>query len=172
LIAVLSAEEDGERAGTLVARRVRAVTGREPLVVVGRTGALADLASRWSQAQDCTRLLERLGTPAGVATVDAHAPYLALFGDSAADARAFIRELIGPVLTWDAERHTALLETLAQFLDQQGSPARTARGLGVHVNTVLQRLERLDELLGGDWRTPERLFRLSIAVRLHRLAGL
>ncbi|GAA2218313.1 helix-turn-helix domain-containing protein [Micromonospora olivasterospora] len=169
LVAVLSPDESGERAGAAVARRVRTAIGREALVVVGRPGALSDLAHRWSQAADCVRLLDRLGVASGVTSVDAYAPYLALFGDSAVDVKAFTRELIGPVLTWDAERRTELLETLALYLDQQGSPARTARALGVHVNTVLQRLDRVDELLGADWRTPERRFRVAIAVRLHRL---
>ncbi|NUS89345.1 MAG: helix-turn-helix domain-containing protein [Streptomyces sp.] len=46
----------------------------------------------------------------------------------------------GPVRRWDAERGTDLLATLHHFVDCNASPARTARLMGVHNNTVLQRL--------------------------------
>ena len=48
-------------------------------------------------------------------------------------------------------------------------PARP-RSLGVHVNTVTQRLERVGRLLGKDWSSPERALEVQLALRLHRLA--
>jgi DNA-binding PucR family transcriptional regulator len=45
----------------------------------------------------------------------------------------------------------------------------TARVLHVHKNTVIQRLDRIAELLGEDWQQPDRLFRLGVAVRVARL---
>ncbi|WP_369134842.1 helix-turn-helix domain-containing protein [Modestobacter sp. I12A-02662] len=170
LVAVLSSSEDGAAAGELIARRLAAVTARQPLVIVGRSGPADRLAHRWAQVQACARLLERLDVRHGLVSVDAYAPYLAVFGNGDDDVQAYIRHLIGPVLDWDAQRGTDLLRTVAAYLDCQSSPAATARSLGVHVNTVLQRLARLDELLGGRWRSPEVLFRLSIAVRLHLVA--
>ncbi|MFD0662272.1 helix-turn-helix domain-containing protein [Thermocatellispora tengchongensis] len=49
------------------------------------------------------------------------------------------------------------------------SPTRTARALGFHTNTILQRLDRLDALLGPGWREDDRFFRISLAVRLHEM---
>ncbi|WP_411156011.1 helix-turn-helix domain-containing protein [Microbacterium sp. NIBRBAC000506063] len=49
------------------------------------------------------------------------------------------------------------------------SPTRTARTLSFHTNTILQRLERLDQILGEGWRDDERMFRIGVAVRLDEL---
>ena len=46
----------------------------------------------------------------------------------------------------------------------------TAEALGVHVNTVTQRLERVGRLLGKDWSSPERALEVQLALRLHHLA--
>ena len=70
---------------------------------------------------------------------------------------------------YDAERGTDLLGTLRAFVRSNASPTRTARALNFHTNTILQRLERLDRVLGEDWRDDERLFRIGLAVRLDDL---
>lgn len=49
------------------------------------------------------------------------------------------------------------------------SPSATARDSGYHLNTVTQRLRRIDALLGPTWREPERMFALEAAVRLDDL---
>ena len=92
-----------------------------------------------------------------------------MFGSGGGDPRAFIDVVIGPVLRWDSEREGELMTTLSAFVDAQSSPTRSARQLHVHVNTVLQRLERITSLLGDDWREPEHLFRISVAARMHSL---
>jgi len=62
------------------------------------------------------------------------------------------------------------MSTLLGFVEANASPTRTARHLGLHPNTVLQRLDRISCLLGPQWRDPEPLFRIGVAVRLHGLA--
>ncbi|HET6563738.1 MAG TPA: helix-turn-helix domain-containing protein, partial [Marmoricola sp.] len=86
------------------------------------------------------------------------------------ELEAFVDAVIGPVLRSDEQRGGDLFRTLEAFLDSSSSPTRTARHLHVHVNTVLQRLARLTSLLGDDWREPEPLFRVGVAVRMHRIA--
>jgi DNA-binding PucR family transcriptional regulator len=39
----------------------------------------------------------------------------------------------------------------------------------VHVNTLYRRLERIDELLGAQWRAADRRLDLHLAIRLRRL---
>jgi DNA-binding PucR family transcriptional regulator len=41
--------------------------------------------------------------------------------------------------------------------------------LHVHPNTVAQRLARIGELLGADWRDPARSLDVQLALRVHRL---
>jgi DNA-binding CsgD family transcriptional regulator len=83
-------------------------------------------------------------------------------------ARGFVAEEIGPLL--DGPRPDALLrlrETLEAYFAELCSSAATARRLGVHENTVQQRLARAGELLGHP--PAERSLELQVALRLARL---
>jgi DNA-binding PucR family transcriptional regulator len=89
-----------------------------------------------------------------------------------ADERAlasFLDATIGAVRRYDEARGTDLLGTLRAFVRNNASPTRTARALNFHTNTILQRLERLDAVLGEGWRDDERLFRIGLAARLDEL---
>jgi DNA-binding PucR family transcriptional regulator len=56
------------------------------------------------------------------------------------------------------------------YFDTDGSVARTATVLGVHRNTVRQRLDRIGGLLGEDWNTMPRKLDLQLALRVQALA--
>jgi len=61
-----------------------------------------------------------------------------------------------------------LKHTLLCYFDGQYNLKRAAEALGLHVNTVRQRLEILRELTGG-WDDPVRALELHIALRLNTL---
>ncbi|MBW5486777.1 hypothetical protein GPJ59_34295 [Streptomyces bambusae] len=92
-----------------------------------------------------------------------------LLGDRA-DVGGYVRRVLGPVLAYDAERGTELVRTLETYYAQGASLTRAKEALHVHVNTVVQRLERVALLLGADWNAPERALENQLALRLHRLA--
>ncbi|MFB9741159.1 helix-turn-helix domain-containing protein [Pseudonocardia sulfidoxydans] len=169
-VVVLLSEAPGS-AADLVRTRLAATLGCPLLVVAGPAGTPESLADRFDLARRCARLLGALGRTDTVATTDGYAPYLALFGSGREDLGAFISQTLGPVIDWDAERGTDLVATLLGFVEANASPTRTARNLGLHTNTVLQRLDRITTLLGESWRDAEPLFRISIAARLHQLAA-
>ncbi|WP_165243448.1 helix-turn-helix domain-containing protein [Corynebacterium lizhenjunii] len=73
---------------------------------------------------------------------------------------------IGPLLDYDATHHTALAQTAYHYLLHGHSVAETAKAVFVHVNTVRQRLERIDNLLGSDWATGPRGLDIYLALRL------
>ncbi|MPY49175.1 PucR family transcriptional regulator [Streptomyces sp. K1PN6] len=138
----------------------------------GRTPAesLDELSGRFTTARDCSRVLTAPGIEAAAVAADAYLPYTTLFAHAPTSVRQFIDRIIGPVRRWDAERGTDLLATLHHFVDCDAGPARTARLMGVHSNTVLERLDRITRLLGSTWRDSESFFHISVAVRLHTLS--
>ncbi|WP_431903880.1 helix-turn-helix domain-containing protein [Amycolatopsis thermoflava] len=167
-VVVLTTGEDPAAA----ARTVHAAVARSlaaPVLAVGTVGG-DDLREPVEQAAACVRVLPALGLSDAAVTTDEYLPYTALFGPGEERVAAFVRRVLGPVLDWDAEHAGTLLPTLAAYLDNRMSPVATGRALHVHKNTVLQRLERAGELLGEGWQEPDRLFRLTVAVRLARLA--
>lgn len=87
------------------------------------------------------------------------------------DVGAFVTTTLRPLLEYDTRRGTELVRTLRAYFDCGGSLTRAKDGLHVHVNTVVQRLERVEVLLGHDWNHPERALELQLALRLHLLAG-
>jgi DNA-binding PucR family transcriptional regulator len=63
------------------------------------------------------------------------------------------------------------VRTLETFLDANGNLTRTAALLPVHINTLRQRLDRLDRLVGDGWREGEARLQLHLALRLRRIGG-
>ncbi|MEU1981196.1 helix-turn-helix domain-containing protein [Nocardia sp. NPDC019395] len=69
--------------------------------------------------------------------------------------------------------HPHLLDTLGHHLETGFQPRRTARRLGLHVNTVRHRLERMHQLIGLDPMRPQDswLLRSALIARRFRLGG-
>ncbi|MEZ0093763.1 PucR family transcriptional regulator [Streptacidiphilus sp. EB129] len=63
---------------------------------------------------------------------------------------AYRQRVLGPLEEHDRENSVSLLGTLTAFLDCDGSWARTAKALHVHVNTVHYRVRRIEELIRRD----------------------
>jgi DNA-binding PucR family transcriptional regulator len=61
------------------------------------------------------------------------------------------------------------VHTLACYLDHESSATAAAGALGVHRNTVLQRLDRIRVLLDADLSDVDQRLALHLAVRLVRL---
>lgn len=83
-----------------------------------------------------------------------------------------VTRTLGPLRDYDAEHGTSLLATVECYFDRGQSPPATARALGVHVNTMYQRIDRIDQVLGSrSWREPHGAVDVQMALRLHRLMG-
>jgi hypothetical protein len=99
-------------------------------------------------------------------TCDALLPERALAGDEHAR-----RQLVVDVHQPLQEAGSAVLETLAAYLDHGRSVEATARALYVHANTVRYRLRRVAELVGLSPHAPRDAYTLQIALTLGRLAA-
>ncbi|GAB3702299.1 PucR family transcriptional regulator [Nocardiopsis oceani] len=85
-----------------------------------------------------------------------------------ASAHAFVSRELGQLASGSATS-PRLLQTLRVYLEELASPTRSARRLHVHHNTVIKRVERIEELLG---RTVDPAsLSLRVAVELAPLVG-
>jgi len=81
-------------------------------------------------------------------------------------SREFVARELGSLAEQDDDT-VRLAATLRVYLEEQASPRRTAQRLGVHENTVKNRVRSIRELLG---RPPEeRVAEILVALRLARL---
>lgn len=82
----------------------------------------------------------------------------------------YMAELLGLIDEKAPRQADQLKQTLLCYFDGQHNLKRAADALGLHVNTVRQRLDTLRELTGG-WEDPVKALELHIALRLNALLG-
>lgn len=142
-------------------------------VTVGASGPASGptaIASAAAEAARCVRSLLALGR-AGHGAALADLGFVGqLIGDRT-DLSGYVRATLGPVLDYDERRGTDLAATLRAYFDCGTNLTRAKDILHVHVNTVVQRMDRIASLLGEDWQTPHRALEIQIALRLHQLHG-
>lgn len=91
---------------------------------------------------------------------------LALASQDTELARAFVEGQLGS-LGSDDEKSGRLRETLRVYLQERGSPAATAARLRLHRNTVVKRIQKVEELL--DTSIDRGSLSLRVALELARL---
>ncbi len=168
---VLLATGDPDELARRVAADLGSATGRP--VTVGAAGPASGpsaIAEAHAEAARCVRALLALGRTGEGAAMAGLGFLGQLLGDRA-DLDAFVRRTLGPVLDYDERRGTELVATLRAYFANGAQLARTKDVLHVHVNTVVQRLERVASLLGEDWQAPDRALEIQLALRLHRLGA-
>ncbi len=136
------------------------------------SGGAVEVSRAWQEARQGLTALLRLGRTGEVSDPAGLGLARLLLGDNDSGAIAeFERVTLGPVLDYDRERETRLVETLDTWFGTGGSLRATAERLHVHPNTVTQRLDRVGQLLGQGWRDPGRRLDLQLALQVTRLRG-
>ncbi|MFJ1702192.1 helix-turn-helix domain-containing protein [Kitasatospora sp. NPDC088346] len=171
---VLLLPEDGTSPGRLArdtAERLARLAGAPVTVGVGRpaTGPVP-LAAAYAEGLRCVRGLRVLGREGDGASA-ADLGFLGVLLGDGHEVDPFVAATLGPLLDYDARRGTELVRTLRAYFDCGQSLTRAKDHLHVHVNTVVQRLDRIEALLGPDWNQPERSLELHLALRLQLLAA-
>lgn len=83
---------------------------------------------------------------------------------------AFIHAHLGQLLQHDHAKDSLLCDTLLSYLDHSQNLKSAAHTLNIHINTLRQRLEKIDTLL-GPWRHSSRMLELHVALQIHKLTG-
>ncbi|WP_377271966.1 helix-turn-helix domain-containing protein [Peterkaempfera sp. SMS 1(5)a] len=174
VVLLLPADPSGDGPGAAAraaADRLARLTGLPVTVGAGGPAAgPAAVASAHAEAQRCLRALRVLGRE-GDGSAAAELGFLGVLLGDGHDVDGFVEAALGPLVEYDARRGTELVRTLRAYFDCGGSLTRAKDRLHVHVNTVVQRLDRVQALLGRDWNSPERALELQLALRLHLLSG-
>ena len=144
-----------------------AAVGLSPCV-----GGSVGVRSAYESARQTTVVLAALGRTRECAAAAELGIYRSLFSQAGRGELAeFVRLTIGPLLDHDRRRQRDLAVTLQTYLEQAQHHARTCATLHVHPNTLYQRLDRINELLGDTWKDPSHTLEVQLALRLHRLLG-
>jgi hypothetical protein len=156
------------------AEEVRALLGELPQRGRSRVRAglgaehpgLRGISRSYLEAQQAVEVGRKLWPEAVLHHYDEVAPYLVLAQNPLVVER-YVHHVLGP-LTGAADARGALMETLEAVL-ARATVKEAAAALGLHRHTVLYRLEKLRELLGGDLDEPVLHQRLRLALDLRKL---
>ncbi|MFJ8014442.1 helix-turn-helix domain-containing protein [Streptomyces sp. NPDC096339] len=140
-------------------------------VTVGAAGPAtghAAFACAHAEARRCRTALRALGR-SGTGAALRDLGFLGVLLGDPTDLGGYVHRTLGPLLEYDAQRGTELVRTLTVYFEAGMNQSRARETLHVHINTVVQRLDRIGRLLGPDWQRPERALELQLALRVHRV---
>ena len=83
--------------------------------------------------------------------------------------RAFCEQVIGPLVKYDEEHHSSLVQTMDAYFAHHGNISQTAESLFVHRNTLLYRLERIQELTGQNLNQADMRLAMHLSLKLWQL---
>jgi sugar diacid utilization regulator len=140
-------------------------------VVIGdRCDRPDEYAPAFRLARDVLDLLVRLGRRGGVVAAGELGPYgLLLRASSRDDLEAFANRSLAPLIEHDRAHGGELVATLRAYLEEDRVQRRVAARCFIHVNTVVYRVRRIEELLGVDLADPSVVFDLTLALRIRDL---
>jgi sugar diacid utilization regulator len=128
----------------------------EERTTVGAAGPVPNLLTLppyVREAERCVRALAMLGRHGEGASAAHLGVYALLVGEASEElTQQVVANALGELARYDVDRGTSLLETVEQYYEHDGNVAQAAQALFVHTNTLYQRLDRVDQLLGPEWR--------------------
>lgn len=129
----------------------------------------AEIPALHATLRRAIRVLARLEVQGRIVGQDRMALYSVLFEThDRTSLNTFLDGSIGALLAHDRKRGSDLAATLLSYFDHNQNARTTARKLGIHANTVRQRLASIEELL-GHWGSPARALEIHVALRLWSL---
>lgn len=167
----------------LAARAAEAVLREMESALSGYTFAMgrsriaedpADLSRAGGEALLAANVAEG-GSQEGVLAFEQTGAYrllLSTMTENPSELQRFYAETVEPLVAYDEQYETELLQTLETFLEADGNVAGTAQRLFTHRHTVYYRLERVRELTGLDVSSSDGREKLSLGLKAMRVLGI
>ncbi|MGH7902788.1 MAG: helix-turn-helix domain-containing protein [Candidatus Dormibacteraceae bacterium] len=127
--------------------------------------AVTELPRSHQEARQALRLARRTGSRGRVTSYRSLGAFRLLLEVQNPEAlERFVEEVLGNLVRYAESRETPLLETLEAMAEARWVRRRAARALGVHVNSLAYRLERIEALT--ETRLDDAETRVAVAIAL------
>ena len=113
--------------------------------------------------------------PAAVLAFEATGAYrllLPAMSEDPGELQRFYAETVEPLVVYDDQYETDLVQTLETFLECDGNVANTASRLFTHRHTIRYRLERVRDLCGLDVSSTDGREKLGLGLKAMRVLGI
>ncbi|RMG97184.1 MAG: hypothetical protein D6706_08910 [Chloroflexi bacterium] len=170
----LKDEADMQSAHQFIRRLQEQITAEYPKAslrggISGPARTLAEWPQVYSEALQAMELGIRLNMKHVVEFRSLGVYRLLIRLENIPEVRDFVRQVIGPLVAYDQEHRSNLVETIDAYFDNHGNISKTAESLYIHRNTLLYRLERIQELTGHDLDQANMRLALQLALKLWQL---
>jgi sugar diacid utilization regulator len=143
--------------------RSRVAPGTAELARAGSEALLAANVAEADQEQQSVLAFEDTG---------AYRLLLTTMTESPDELERFYADTLEPLVAYDEQYATDLVQTLEAYLDCDGNVAQTAQRLFTHRHTIRYRLERARELSGLDVGSSDGREKLSLGLKAMRVLGI
>lgn len=176
-VAVFQSLRNGEEisAAQDVARRLRGQLKSDypDMQLVGGMGSIAHNLNDWptahSEAIQAANVGVRLNLDELVEYSSLGVYRLLSQLDNVPSVQSFADQVIGPLIDYDRQHRSNLTETIGEYFNHHGNVSQTAEALFIHRNTLLYRLERIQDLTGHDLNQADMRLALQLALKLWKL---
>ena len=128
--------------------------------------------SSYRDAVQAKELAERLQTDIPLFIGDLGVYQLILSLSDRDKLAEFCELTLGTLTEYDLRQNADLIKTLEAFFNCHGNLSQTAESLIVHRNTLLYRMNRINDIAGIDLNRPETRLALHLALTIRRLLSL
>jgi purine catabolism regulator len=130
---------------------------------------LSDWRDSFRQAGQALEMARRLGERKPLYFPDLSVYRLLLQIEHNPELGAFLEQMLGPLMAYEGGRE--LIHTLEAYFDHNGNLSQTAEALFIHRNTLVYRMERVEEILDLDLDRPDTRLALQLALHIARMTG-
>lgn len=143
------------------------------LVVVGAPADdITRIAESFSDVQQTLKLAREYKSGSPVAFVEDFAVFHLLDKNVDRSRLAqFARNTLGKLMDYDRDNGTQLLQTLEHYFAQSGNISEAAKGMYIHRNTYIYRLDKIKGILGDRFDNPQKLLEYQIALLCMKITG-
>jgi sugar diacid utilization regulator len=134
-----------------------------------------DLHRAANEALLAANVSDARGDPAEVLAFEDTGAYrllLPAMSESPDELKRFYAETVAPIVAYDDQYETELVQTLETFLECDGNVAGSAQRLYTHRHTVRYRLERVRDLTDLDVGSSDGREKLSLGLKAMRVLGI
>lgn len=140
------------------------------LGIGNRTQTVADLPRAYEEARQALRLAQRGARKQVVTSYRGLGAFRLLLEIERPEALSrYVDEMLGPLQRYQQGRDTPLIESLEELIATHWNQREAARRLHIHINTLLYRMQRIEQLSGFSLGDAETRVALAVAVRARSL---
>lgn len=136
---------------------------------IGRAYELEELNRSFQEARTAVSIGKEINSQKKYIFFEELRLYRLLINNSKEQLRDFMEENLGPILQYDKINNSDLLETLKTYFKCEGNMKIIAQELFIHYNTVIYRIQKIEELLNVDLKNLNEQLNIHTALKVINL---